>query len=599
MLSFRRRRALILPSTLAAAFLFNSGLSRAQSQEAWPFDDPEHYTPRPQSAATVQPASQKPVPQTPVAQNPVAQNPGAPSAAPQPKSAVQRKLEELYRRDGRPLPDYMQPDGSASGYQQPPQAPSPWVERATQPAAPIAAYQYPPANPPAYGPPGSVRQQLADYYASQGKTMPGTQPRPSAQPQPGYATAPSAPQPTFLERINPFRSMWRKDDPPAPPSTAVSSGNIASQTAASPDAGQYGQTPRPSAQPAISAPARDALYTVEGPTSPPTVALQPSAVSPHALSPYPQPSVAAPSDLAASAVISSNTPASASATGAPDAAACQPPASSPGRIAVVQSEQGSPQPSKPSEDKKSSPYTGLPIDDGQDEPGAPDPKKYAPATPIETAQRPSPAPTPAIDLKPSTSNVGEPYQAATQPHRTLAPALPDPPAAQVPARLEGNHLAQDAPPRPQHADPGIPKAFNERQTHAQPIRGPEETALRMRKIAERVAQKGLKGFCPVVLREQQDLVDAIPVYSSVYQSRRYYFSSAEAQARFEREPSKYAPVAAGNDVVVKAASDQLVEGTLDYAAWYKDRLFLFSSPESLDAFSLNPLAYAGPYLKSH
>ena len=96
-----------------------------------------------------------------------------------------------------------------------------------------------------------------------------------------------------------------------------------------------------------------------------------------------------------------------------------------------------------------------------------------------------------------------------------------------------------------------------------------------------------------------ELVDALPIYSSLYESKRYYFSSAEAKSSFDRSPEKYAPIAGGIDVIVKATSDQTVEGTLDFAVWYKDRLFLFSSPESLEAFSLNPLPYAGPYLKGH
>ena len=55
-------------------------------------------------------------------------------------------------------------------------------------------------------------------------------------------------------------------------------------------------------------------------------------------------------------------------------------------------------------------------------------------------------------------------------------------------------------------------------------------------------------------------------------------------------------MAGGTDVVVQANSEQTVNGTLDFAVWYKDRLFLFSSPESAEAFSLNPHPYASPYL---
>ncbi len=43
---------------------------------------------------------------------------------------------------------------------------------------------------------------------------------------------------------------------------------------------------------------------------------------------------------------------------------------------------------------------------------------------------------------------------------------------------------------------------------------------------------------------------------------------------------------------MKTNSDQAVEGSLDFALWYKDRLYLFCSPESLQAFSSNPTAYA-------
>jgi YHS domain-containing protein len=102
-----------------------------------------------------------------------------------------------------------------------------------------------------------------------------------------------------------------------------------------------------------------------------------------------------------------------------------------------------------------------------------------------------------------------------------------------------------------------------------------------------------------MLHDQRDLVDAKSAYSLVYESKTYYFASAEAKAVFERTPAKYAPVAGGVDIVVKANSDQEVEGTLDHAAWYRDRLYLFSSPESLEAFSLNPQRYSSLVARAH
>jgi YHS domain-containing protein len=248
-------------------------------------------------------------------------------------------------------------------------------------------------------------------------------------------------------------------------------------------------------------------------------------------------------------------------------------------------------------DKKAAPYTGLTLQDEQDGVTAPDPTKVTTANVNEPADRPPVAPMPAVDLEQPQKNVEQAPKST--PHPSVAEqAAPSPSVA--PAQPEATQVTQEPPVRPHTpSDASAPKAFNERQPVAQPIHGPEETAAKLHKIGERVAQKGLKGFCPVVLREQRELVDAVPVYSSVYESKRYYFSSAEAQARFDASPQKYAPVAGGIDVVVKATSDQTIEGTLDFAAWYKDRLYLFTSPESLEAFSLNPLPYAGPFLKTH
>ena len=46
----------------------------------------------------------------------------------------------------------------------------------------------------------------------------------------------------------------------------------------------------------------------------------------------------------------------------------------------------------------------------------------------------------------------------------------------------------------------------------------------------------------------------------------------------------------GHDVVLKA-SEIAAPGSLDYALWFKDRLYLFSSPETLDEFSQSPEQY--------
>ena len=114
----------------------------------------------------------------------------------------------------------------------------------------------------------------------------------------------------------------------------------------------------------------------------------------------------------------------------------------------------------------------------------------------------------------------------------------------------------------------------------------------MKRIAERAELKGLKGFCPVQLRDERELRDARPQFSAEYDGVVYNFSSAAARQKFLAEPTKYAPAAGGQDVVL-ASSSKKAEGSLDHAVWYRDRLYLFDSPASMKSFKASPSKYAG------
>lgn len=117
-------------------------------------------------------------------------------------------------------------------------------------------------------------------------------------------------------------------------------------------------------------------------------------------------------------------------------------------------------------------------------------------------------------------------------------------------------------------------------------------AEKLRRIAERRGLPGLKGFCPVVLRDKRDLADANPQIHATYQGRRYTFSSEEAKAAFEAAPQKYAPVKGGKDIIALASGSSNTIGSLDYAVWFKDRLYLFSNAKSLKTFTREPKKFA-------
>ena len=106
--------------------------------------------------------------------------------------------------------------------------------------------------------------------------------------------------------------------------------------------------------------------------------------------------------------------------------------------------------------------------------------------------------------------------------------------------------------------------------------------------------KGLKGFCPVTLHDERELVDAKSDHHATHRGQKFHFASAEAMAKFVEDPSRYAPAAYGADVVALTRDKDVVEGSLDFAAWFKGRLYLFGSQEAHDTFVAGPVQFATP-----
>jgi len=131
-----------------------------------------------------------------------------------------------------------------------------------------------------------------------------------------------------------------------------------------------------------------------------------------------------------------------------------------------------------------------------------------------------------------------------------------------------------------------------RKLESAPKINPAETQDKLARIAARKGLDGLKGFCPVALRDERSLTDARPEFTTVYKDRRYYFSSATAQALFESTPDRYAPAASGYDVVHLSLTGEQARGSLDYAVWFRGRLYLFLSTETMETFVAAPSIHA-------
>ena len=103
---------------------------------------------------------------------------------------------------------------------------------------------------------------------------------------------------------------------------------------------------------------------------------------------------------------------------------------------------------------------------------------------------------------------------------------------------------------------------------------------------------GLKGFCPVAIRDERRLVPAVDEFSCEHQGQAYRFSTAEALEKFQANPETYAPIAGGLDVVAVRNGAAVANGSLDFAVWYRHRLHLFSGAETLAAFRAAPRTFA-------
>jgi YHS domain-containing protein len=202
-----------------------------------------------------------------------------------------------------------------------------------------------------------------------------------------------------------------------------------------------------------------------------------------------------------------------------------------------------------------SPYTGLSLTE----------KAAEPATPIG-AREPGGMFFPPARTEPSLAT-------------TEASPLPFP----MPADIEPQTAPIEAPAMTKVSESPAPSRFPERSAYTQ---------SKYERISSRTGLTGLKGFCPVRLRDHRDLEDGQPAYRVQHNGRVYALSSAEALQSFLADPEKYVPAASGYDVVLHSQTGESVEGVLDHSAWFKGRLYLFTSAENKDAFVSNPQGYA-------
>ena len=96
------------------------------------------------------------------------------------------------------------------------------------------------------------------------------------------------------------------------------------------------------------------------------------------------------------------------------------------------------------------------------------------------------------------------------------------------------------------------------------------------------------GHCLVTAVESREIIDGAPRHQTKYRGHILRFSSEEAKQTFLAQPSKYWPLFDGICSVAMLNDDERVMGKLEYAAFFRERLWLFSSAQNLKEFLEDP-----------
>jgi YHS domain-containing protein/thiol-disulfide isomerase/thioredoxin len=100
------------------------------------------------------------------------------------------------------------------------------------------------------------------------------------------------------------------------------------------------------------------------------------------------------------------------------------------------------------------------------------------------------------------------------------------------------------------------------------------------------------GYCPVALRTNHKWVAGNAQFGAIHRGRTFLFMGEEQRQQFLANPDAYCPVFSGVDPVLLLDNNQVVEGSRRYGFDYRGAFYLFSSQASMDQFKSKPDLYA-------
>ncbi len=566
---------------------------------------------KPATRQTVKPA-QRTAPTVP----PADESPAAPQDLVEGETPVQRELRRLYNENGREAPEVPTPDqmqringkstGAPANAPLPPYGSSAAVPVRTNAAAPAA-------SAPTRS--STSRNPVVSFFQ---RMMPGSKPATRTAP-PAPITRPTTPAPTVAGKTPPAAHNYapyngtqpkRLPEQSAQPAAVASTPKSTSTAVVPPAPANVAERLQLDQVVATSAPQMvTPRVTTLAPTNGPVI------TGPSAAQAFTARTVAEPEPIFESPVIVGADAPSESPFEAPVVTQPQAEMSVAANEAPASREEF-PDPftaeseAKADEEGMESPFSGLALDEEEPLVAKPIPLEAAPE--LETPAEPSPLAIPQV----TATATPAPAATAIEPEDVPAEVVTTP-TGSLPAGEDAEFFPADVAQPAAVAKPievAKPAEVTKPIAVAKPVEEPvltlpnepiiakpttqtpeaAEYAAKMQKIRERGGMKGLKGFCPVMLRDERELQDAKPDFHSQFRGQKFHFASAEAKAKFDQAPAGYAPAAYGADVVVLIRDKDVAEGTLDFAAWYKGQLYLFSSEETHTAFTNDPAKFATP-----
>lgn len=125
-----------------------------------------------------------------------------------------------------------------------------------------------------------------------------------------------------------------------------------------------------------------------------------------------------------------------------------------------------------------------------------------------------------------------------------------------------------------------------------PQTGSPGTPIAIRPSAETLPPLvGLDGYCPVAINSRRQWLRGRKDLAVTHQGVVYYLASEDEFRKFKDAPWQFVPKMIGCDPVELWHSDQAVQGSVQFGAFFDRQLYLFVDAESRTKFKRDPAKY--------